>query len=415
MPVEVERLTRHTARSLPAWRANFGLPQMSAILSLVALLASCTQTKPQTAMSAHVDFPSSIRILLLEPDIEVSELTAGGNVLPNAAWTQQAKDNVGTALNHLMATRNAVIVPYSSPDVVDPYDDETQLLKLHSAVGASILFAPAIPRRKDRFDWGLGPDVRMLGDAYDAHYALFVFFRDSFATAGRKVIQFMAAFAGYHGVSGGSQFGFASLVDLKTGQVVWFNQFRRGSGDLRDISPARDATEDLLAEFPIPRGNGVVTQTAVKTSSTVQGQETANVGQPTAGAGTESAAITTPDLPEGELPTEETWIARDGTWVLDIREPNLMPSSKSVVIDVVDGRFSANVSKDGWNGVVSGEIDQFGHLVGTAYLRSPTRMDTALFQWSSEPLGNGYHAIVPASTQWTTMTFEVFLYRTASQ
>ena len=48
-------------------------------------------------------------------------------------------------------------------------------------------------------------------------------------------------------VPGGVQRGFASLVDLRTGQVVWFNHFARGVGDLRNPDDAAAAIDLLLA------------------------------------------------------------------------------------------------------------------------------------------------------------------------
>ena len=38
---------------------------------------------------------------------------------------------------------------------------------------------------------------------------------------------------------GGSQTGYASLVDLNSGRIVWFNDLRRMSGDLRDPQGGR--------------------------------------------------------------------------------------------------------------------------------------------------------------------------------
>jgi len=366
---------------LPARLRCSDLPHKLAMLGAVALLAGCTQTKPQTAMSAHVNYPSSVRILLLEPDIEVSELTAGGNVVPNAAWTQQARDKVSIALNQLMATRNAVIVPYSLPDVVGPYDEETQLLKLHSAVGASILFATAIPTRKDRFDWSLGPNVRMLGDAYDAHYALFVFFRDSFATAGRKVIQFMAAFAGYHGVSGGSQFGFASLVDLETGQVVWFNQLRSGGGDLREIDSAMDATEDLLTDFPIARRGDLTTHSA-STKPEAQGQRTTSPRQPADAPNADKTAMTTPEISGKELSTDGKWVARDGFWIADLivfdGQFHLKAECGPIVVEgsgrIDDKGRIYKIFGQGkyYNVVVSGHINQLNFVSNSGYCGKTT-------------------------------------------
>ena len=49
---------------------------------------------------------------------------------------------------------------------------------------------------------------------------------------------------------GGEQVGYASLVDLHTGRVVWFNRLSRMSGDLREPAPARETVEALLKDFP---------------------------------------------------------------------------------------------------------------------------------------------------------------------
>ena len=87
-------------------------------------------------------------------------------------------------------------------------------------------------------------------EAYGADYALFVFFRDSFATAGRAALIFVGALFGAH-VQGGQQIGFASLVDLNSGDVVWFNRLFSGAGDLREADKAESATKTLLDNLPL--------------------------------------------------------------------------------------------------------------------------------------------------------------------
>ncbi len=52
------------------------------------------------------------------------------------------------------------------------------------------------------------------------------------------------------GVRGGQQVGFASLVDLRSGDIVWFNVMARGTGDLREAEQALDASRVLLSELP---------------------------------------------------------------------------------------------------------------------------------------------------------------------
>jgi hypothetical protein len=49
---------------------------------------------------------------------------------------------------------------------------------------------------------------------------------------------------------GGMQVGYASLVDLNTGQIVWFNRLMRGTGDLREPEKAAETLNVLLARFP---------------------------------------------------------------------------------------------------------------------------------------------------------------------
>ena len=52
------------------------------------------------------------------------------------------------------------------------------------------------------------------------------------------------------GVGGGAQVGYASLVDLESGQVLWFNQLISVTGDLRDEKSAVASVDGLLTGFP---------------------------------------------------------------------------------------------------------------------------------------------------------------------
>jgi hypothetical protein len=228
---------------------------MLALLGLSQVAAACAQTKSYVHDAVPAKPQGTVQILLLEPDIEVSELTAAGLLIPHAEWTRRAQSNVNAALSGLMTQNQAQLVLYEPPDGLAADHPHTQLLKLHSAVGQAILmhkYTPQLdlPTKKDKFDWTLGPDVQALREVYDADYALFVFFRDSFSTGGRVALIMVAAVFGV-GVPGGQQIGFASLVDLNTGNILWFNTLASGFGDLRDPGSAEEATDDLLDEFPL--------------------------------------------------------------------------------------------------------------------------------------------------------------------
>ena len=103
---------------------------------------------------------------------------------------------------------------------------------------------------KDVFDWTLGQEASLLADTQGANFALFVYFRDSYASAGR--VAFMAA-AAIFGVSvpGGRQIGYSSLVDLRNGEVVWFNFLNQAAGDLRTSEPAQVVINQLMRGVPL--------------------------------------------------------------------------------------------------------------------------------------------------------------------
>jgi hypothetical protein len=52
-------------------------------------------------------------------------------------------------------------------------------------------------------------------------------------------------------IGGGQQLGVATLVDLRTGQVVWFNLLAKQSGDLREPGGADAAVAQLLGGMPL--------------------------------------------------------------------------------------------------------------------------------------------------------------------
>jgi hypothetical protein len=107
-----------------------------------------------------------------------------------------------------------------------------------------------LPTKEDRLDWTFGDSLRPLQQASGARYGLFTWVRDSYASPERVAMMVGLALLGV-GISGGFQTGYASLVDLETGQVLWFNKLMRGFGDLREPAKAAESVNALLAGFPV--------------------------------------------------------------------------------------------------------------------------------------------------------------------
>jgi len=201
--------------------------------------------------------PPSTNVLLIEPDIILFELTAGGLEEPRADWTEAAKVNVGKKLAESLQKTGDKLIPYqppeNAPDLMRAHD---QILKLHEVVGQTVLIHKYItdyelPTKEGCFDYGLGQCVTSLKQGTAADYALFIYLRDSHTSPGRAAL--MVASALLFGVvpQGGMQLGFASLVDLQTGEIVWFNRLISPAGDLRTPEAAEKAIQELLVNIPL--------------------------------------------------------------------------------------------------------------------------------------------------------------------
>jgi hypothetical protein len=97
--------------------------------------------------------------------------------------------------------------------------------------------------RDYRFDWSLGEVMSDLG--LDADYALFIYYRDYQASGGRVAMAILGAALNV-ALYVGHQGGFASLVDLQTGKVVWYNNVAASTGDLRTDTGAEKVVGQLF-------------------------------------------------------------------------------------------------------------------------------------------------------------------------
>ena len=224
--------------------------RLVAVFSILLIISGCVTTSTVQQIDQLESIGENPRIVLMPPDIKYYLLTAGGVTEPHAEWTDAAKENFGTAI---VAYADSIGTDLTVIDQNNLSGREIQYETLHSAVGTTILqnyFGTLkLPSKGERFDWSLGPQISSIGEDHDADYALFVYYRDYQASGGRVAFAILAAAAGA-GVSTGSEHGFASLVDLKTGDIVWFNVVRAGSGELRDRNGAAAAVSALFKDIP---------------------------------------------------------------------------------------------------------------------------------------------------------------------
>lgn len=193
------------------------------------------------------------RVVLMHPDISMLVIPANGPPKPRADWSELAQRSFLAAFREYLASHalDVTVIDPSTP--ADP--DVDRYVRLYTAV-ANTIFAYHVgdfhlPSKGTTFDWSLGPDVASIGQRYAADYGLFVTYRGLRASSGkwRDVMMNGAV----QRVPTGSDLSFAALVDMRSGDIVWFNPVNgtgASAGDLRDPERARVTVEDLLDPWP---------------------------------------------------------------------------------------------------------------------------------------------------------------------
>jgi hypothetical protein len=239
---EQVRTSRLRVVCIVLWLAVVGLP---------AVAQTAAPASKQLA-PGFTHLRADDKLLLMPIDVELFSLSAGGVQEPRADWTAKAHANLMQAIQqHKQAARVRVVelTPLQA-------DDFAEQAGLHAAVAQAIALHQfgdpmwALPTKAGRLDWNFADAMQPLREASGAGYALFVWVRDSYASPERVAMTIaLGALTGIV-LSGGVQVGYASLIDLRSGQVVWFNRLARAHGDLREPQPARESVEALLEGFP---------------------------------------------------------------------------------------------------------------------------------------------------------------------
>ena len=219
---------------------------------LVSLLASSGAVAQSKNLAPGFQaLPQGAKVVIMPTDIELFSISAGGIPEPRADWTEIATKHFKAALVEKKKSLGATTVDLSEKDA----DEFEEINVLHGAVARAINihhFGPgfmALPTKDGKLDWSLGDPVRRIKERTGADYALFSWERDSYAS-GERVVAMIALAAFGVGVPGGTQVGYASLVDLNTGQVLWFNSLLRAWGDLREADKATESLNALMQGSP---------------------------------------------------------------------------------------------------------------------------------------------------------------------
>lgn len=227
------------------------------LLGLLLLLMACStsQVRRPDGVAADSRLLHGRTVLLMPPEVQLTELKASGLHEPRADWTATAGTLIADSLQRILAASEVRLLNWAPPQDAGQLERFRQLRLLYDVVGMSAVtfgLQPALrlPSKGKAFDWTLGPGVRELGQHFEADYALFTFVQDSYATGARKSLAVVGALVGV-GMSLGQRFGYCSLVDLRDGRIVWTGVLVSSTGDLRNPEDALAATRQMLKGAPL--------------------------------------------------------------------------------------------------------------------------------------------------------------------
>lgn len=235
----------------------------AAIVALILLLAAhspaMAQTFAQEKGAVRPGFSAaSLRgqtIVLFRPTVWVGEQSTAAMPEPNADWTASSRLLLTAELRRRQAD-------FANRVIAEPIlagRDATlmaQYRALFNSVASSVMtyqFFPGnrLPTRKNQaFDWTLGAELQRIAQLTGARYAFFFSTRDQYGSMGRKAFQALAAQMLGANVISGVHVGFAGLVDLQTGSLVWLNADNQMGGDVRTAEGVRKRVAQLLEDFP---------------------------------------------------------------------------------------------------------------------------------------------------------------------
>jgi hypothetical protein len=198
---------------------------------------------------------SGTTMMVVKPEVELGLLTAAGSTEPKDDWSQSAQKYLNAAAatalqNKSYKTSAADLTTYEDPSAL-------QILKLNDAVTATITLNSFVKLpTKTSFDYTLGDGAaRLVPPDTDAAaqpaYALFLRVQGNYQSGGRAAMNVGMALLGGPIITG-SQRVMGTLVDLKTGQVVWYKLAIVGSGtDIRTPEGATEEIGKLFKDLPL--------------------------------------------------------------------------------------------------------------------------------------------------------------------
>lgn len=194
------------------------------------------------------------RIVVLQAEVQVGSIDSGDVETADPDWTAAVRAKLATQIEaQQRALGNEIVwMPDQTGDQAKLIAAYIALFRLvWTAAAAQAFDHGSLPARRPGARWTLGPGAARIGEIGGGDYALVVQSYDAFATGGRKVFSVLQGKMADVLREGASiHRGYAALIDLATGDLVWLNADWHAGGDPRTEDGAAKRVRQLFAGFP---------------------------------------------------------------------------------------------------------------------------------------------------------------------
>lgn len=199
------------------------------------------------------------RIVVLPVEFTVYEKSVAGiEAVPD--WSESAQYALGDAAAKMLKLDDRfeiVAMPTFAGETEGLLREHVELFKIVADSVANLISygGKAWHEKRTNFDYTLGDGLAFVADAAQAEYALIVAGAQVKQTGGAVFMQLLAAAGGYS-APGGSTFVVIGVVNLRSGDVAWFNWkqgleiFGMTGSDVRDPDTAASLVSKMFAEYP---------------------------------------------------------------------------------------------------------------------------------------------------------------------
>ena len=233
------------------------------VLCCVFAVTGCatpSKTALHESLARSPDKALPQKVLLLPVDIRLHEISTGGVVEQVDAWTKTASSQATQCVRDEAASKHLFDIVESPALSAEDKATLDQYIALYDNVAGSAYFAShsmqqAWTNRAKNFDYTLGPGLKDLAAHTGVDAALVVSGSDYISSSGRRAAMVMGVLVGaFTGVAlippGGISFISVGIVDLRSGDLLWFGTDQSGGTDFRNEADIRKMLDGLFQTYP---------------------------------------------------------------------------------------------------------------------------------------------------------------------